>query len=332
MDIQISGASDPGGSGVDGFEHAWNQSATWTPTQTKQVEETWTGATFTATTNGDWYFHIATVDNAGNWTNTVHLGPFRIDTTPPFVPANLSPASGSYSNDTTPTLSWDASTDTGGSGMRTTNTYRVIITGTPSRDYYTANTFYTPTLAEGLFTWKVRARDNAGNNSAYTADHTLIIDITNPTDPIPSSTSHTVGVPSNDTAVDIVVSGATDPVSSGVSSGVDGFDTAWDQNPTWIATEVKDQEETWIGGTFTAPSDGDWYFHIATVDNVGNWTSTATLGPFRIDTDPPTVTITDNEPGTANIAGGDVTYTFDFSEPVTGFDATDVTVANGTRG
>ena len=46
----------------------------------------------------------------------------------------------------------------------------------------------------------------------------------------------------------------------------------------------------------------------------------------------PTVTITDDEPGTANIAGGSVVYTFQFSEAVTGFDASDVTVANGTKG
>src|SRR2546430_10037564 len=47
----------------------------------------------------------------------------------------------------------------------------------------------------------------------------------------------------------------------------------------------------------------------------------------------PTVTITDDEPATtANIAGGDVVYTFTFSEAVTGFDATDITVGGGTKG
>jgi hypothetical protein len=47
------------------------------------------------------------------------------------------------------------------------------------------------------------------------------------------------------------------------------------------------------------------------------------------DTTPPTVTITDNVSGTAN---GDVTFTFTFSEVVTGFEASDVTVTNGTKG
>ena len=45
----------------------------------------------------------------------------------------------------------------------------------------------------------------------------------------------------------------------------------------------------------------------------------------------PTVTITDDEAGTANIASGSILYTFQFSETVTGFDAADITVVNGTR-
>ncbi|TFH06647.1 MAG: choice-of-anchor D domain-containing protein, partial [Candidatus Atribacteria bacterium] len=180
VDIQISGASDGAGSGVDGFEVEWDQSASWTPSETKEQEETWPGATYTATSNGDWYFHIATVDNAGNWTSTQHLGPFRIDTTPPSVPTDLDPASGSYAADTSPILSWTASTDTGGSGIRTTDAYRIVVTGPVNRDTYVSDTDYNPTLSEGTFTWKVYARDNAGNSSSYTSDTTLIIDATQP--------------------------------------------------------------------------------------------------------------------------------------------------------
>ena len=46
----------------------------------------------------------------------------------------------------------------------------------------------------------------------------------------------------------------------------------------------------------------------------------------------PTVTITDDEAGTATIAGGSILYTFQFSETVTGFDAADITVDSGTKG
>ena len=55
-------------------------------------------------------------------------------------------------------------------------------------------------------------------------------------------------------------------------------------------------------------------------------------GSQPADTQAPTLTITDDENGTGNIAGGDITYTFTFSEAVTGFTVADITVANGAKG
>ena len=48
------------------------------------------------------------------------------------------------------------------------------------------------------------------------------------------------------------------------------------------------------------------------------------------DTTPPTVAITDNVSGSTT--NGNVTFTFTFSEAVTGFTAEDITVSNGTKG
>ena len=56
-------------------------------------------------------------------------------------------------------------------------------------------------------------------------------------------------------------------------------------------------------------------------------------GVIGVTLHPPlTVTITDDQAGTANIASGSILYTFQFSEMVTGFDAADITVVNGTKG
>ena len=70
------------------------------------------------------------------------------------------------------------------------------------------------------------------------------------------------------------------------------------------------------------------------VDAAGNGNTAATQSVQAVDTIPPdttapTVTITDNTPGTAT---GDVTYTFTFSESVTGFTVDDVQVAGGAKG
>ena len=63
------------------------------------------------------------------------------------------------------------------------------------------------------------------------------------------------------------------------------------------------------------------------------WPAMPPRKPFAILVlDAPTVRITDDVPGIANIASGDVTFTFAFSEAVTGFVETDITVTGGDKG
>ncbi|WP_207224762.1 Ig-like domain-containing protein [Sphaerotilus mobilis] len=75
-------------------------------------------------------------------------------------------------------------------------------------------------------------------------------------------------------------------------------------------------------------------------DDVGNLMTSTTvpaassnIGGLKnlvIDTQAPTLAISDSQ--VSGTATGDVTYTFQFSETVTGFGAADVTVTNGTKG
>ncbi|MDF3214798.1 Ig-like domain-containing protein [Mesorhizobium ciceri] len=78
-------------------------------------------------------------------------------------------------------------------------------------------------------------------------------------------------------------------------------------------------------------NDGPISSVLHVTDDAGN-TASANGAAIDLDTSAPSVVITDDEPGTANIAGGNVVYTFQFSEAVTGFDASDVAVTNGTKG
>jgi VCBS repeat-containing protein len=77
-----SGATD-NQSGVDGFSFHWDNQPVSVPDTVKDAEETATGTTSPALSNGSWYFHLRTRDNAGNWTATSHLGPFVIAVRPP---------------------------------------------------------------------------------------------------------------------------------------------------------------------------------------------------------------------------------------------------------
>jgi hypothetical protein len=76
IDMSWWGASDDI-SGVYGYSFAWTTSSTTIPDMT--VDTTGTSTTSQGLSNGGWYFHIRTIDYAGNWNpNAVHVGPFYI--------------------------------------------------------------------------------------------------------------------------------------------------------------------------------------------------------------------------------------------------------------
>ena len=77
IDAAWSGASDAQ-SGLDGFAVSWTQGRTGTPPTVKNLEETVSRVTSPQLAVGAWWFNIRAVDNAGNWSDTVSVGPFSI--------------------------------------------------------------------------------------------------------------------------------------------------------------------------------------------------------------------------------------------------------------
>jgi hypothetical protein len=106
-----------------------------------------------------------------------------------------------------------------------------------------------------------------------------------PTNPVVISTSHTVNVWSNDNTVDVAWWGATG------DTAVDGYSILWDSSSTSVPDTTINVDHTTDPHTATSPlADGDsHYFHLRTCDTSGHWTSAIHLGPFKIDTTPPTV-------------------------------------------
>ena len=65
-------------SGVDGFSIEWSMAPDTLPDATKDLDSHVARTTSPLLSPGSWWFHLRTVDKAGNWTSTVHLGPFVI--------------------------------------------------------------------------------------------------------------------------------------------------------------------------------------------------------------------------------------------------------------
>jgi len=115
-------------------------------------------------------------------------------------------------------------------------------------------------------------------------------------------------------------------------------------NGALTAVSSADGGVTWTG-TFTPTDDIEDTSNVISVnsttditvdvagsvaqDAAGNDNEAATQSVQAVDTVEPTVVITDDTGGTAT---GDVTYTFTFSETVSGFAAGDISVSGGSKG
>ncbi len=136
-------------------------------------------------------------------------------------------------------------------------------------------------LPDGNSHWfHLRTCDNAGNCAGPLHRGPYWIDATPPSAPAGlSSTSHTPGVPSPDTTVDIVWSPSADP-----TSGVDGYGIAFSFSPTPYCSQVKVVEEGATSFTSEPLGDGNRWAHVCALDNAGNWGPVAVAGPYRIAT------------------------------------------------
>ncbi|MEW5825940.1 MAG: hypothetical protein AB1778_03840 [Candidatus Bipolaricaulota bacterium] len=320
-------------SGIDGYRAIWDTSSSTNLGASDGffLDEEGVHSQDFSLGNGQYWFHIRSVDNVGNLADaTSHLGPFRYDDLWPTNPNVTSTKSTGWSNTAIVPIAVSGASDTlsgiDGFAIAWTHSGTWTPDGAKDREEVWGGETFTM-AADGLWYFHLIAVDNAGNWAAAGSDVETLgwfgVDTHAPSDPTATSPTHIEGGRSNNPNVQIGVSGASDPTHGEpgyeMASGVDGFSVGWDHNAAGVPDATKDEEQGWPGTTYNL-ADGTWYFHLRTVDNAGNWTSTETFGPVTIDTEDPTVTtvvasdtlITDADtPGNATF-----TITVDFSEPM----------------
>ncbi len=285
IDISWSGASDDL-SGVAGYSIDWTTSSSTIPDT--NPDTTGRSATSPSLASGsNWYFHVRTQDNAGNWaTNAYHVGPFYIDTTPPSNPTGWSSSHAQWiwSNDNTVDISWSGASDAQSGVYGYSFAWDTSSTAIPDTTPDTTGTSTTsPALATGnSWYFHLRTRDNVGNwNPGAFHIGPFYVDTVAPSNPTAWSSSHTIETWSTDHTIDMSWTGASDE-----HSGVYGYSYAWDTS----SSTIPDTDEDTTGTSTTSPglaSGNSWYFHVRTRDKVGNWAPDALhVGPFYINTRP----------------------------------------------
>ena len=174
-------------SGVDGYSYFFTQGGSDTPDTIKDIEENINSVVSSALSpDGSWWFHIRTVDNAGNWTATAHYGPFIIDTTAPAPPATLSASV----TDGNVTLSWETVSDADHYEIWRSSSPWVLIAVVPGSQ----NTYLDTDVERGkTYQYKIVAVDEAGNGSIG-AFISILIPALSPTFVLPTVAQAAVGV------------------------------------------------------------------------------------------------------------------------------------------
>lgn len=164
------GAGD-GTSGVAGYSARWSTSSTTIPVAT--MNTTTPSYSLASLTDGDsWYFHIRSVDKAGNWASGAHhSGPYYIETVPPSTQVNALP---NITCGNSIPLSWVGMDEASGIGNYDVQ-YQVgesLLWITWLGGTSQTSVVFGPTLPITLehgqtYSFRVRAKDYAGNLEDY---------------------------------------------------------------------------------------------------------------------------------------------------------------------
>jgi len=227
-----------------------------------------------------YYWKVRAKDNAGNYSDWSEVWCFRVDTVPPADPQLGHPGHGAWVNTLTPTLEWYPVTENSFLVL-----YRVEVDTTPSfnspnkltSDWVASTSWTTPPLSEGTWYWRVTAKDNAGNVGNPSSPWTFMVDVTPPSTPTISSSTHPRASPTSNPNPIFSWNAVGGPSPVGYQYKLEGYDTDW-------------KSTTNTSVSYTNVPDGYYTFKLRAIDTGG--TSETAEYTILIDTTPSSVTLT----------------------------------------
>ncbi|MDA8132066.1 MAG: hypothetical protein M0011_11235, partial [Elusimicrobia bacterium] len=284
--------------------------------------------------SGTNYVSVKVFDNAGNASSLNDVFYVLKDTVPPAAVSPVSPADGAARNTLAPVLDFTDSSDLPGGVYG----YEVMVSTLADTSVIASSGLVTGsrfTAALSLSTthyWKVRARDAAGNFSAYTSAYTLLVDTIAPviTDNQPGETAWRkadAGAVYNVDFADALSRLDTVQYSAWTGAGLTGTNsTGW----TDIAASLNQPayQANWAVN-FALLSAGTNYISARAWDTAG---STATLSDvFTVLKDTSGPVVADNQPGDnvwRNSNSG--SYDIDFADALSGLATAQYYISTGT--
>jgi hypothetical protein len=255
-----------------------------------------------------WKVRIENDDYAGEWSIEKC---FRVDTVAPVAPILVSPADGWNTNDTTPTLIWQNVDE---SSLPVVYTIEVdnegtfaaplIWSGTVDNWSTTGNSSVTlPALSDGVYYWRVRAKDNAGNENvnAWSSVRYFRLDTVPPTGSVVINGDNTYA-----TSIHVTLT-----LSASDANGVSQMCFSNDGS-NWTAWEAYSTSKSW---TLTS-GDGTKTVYVKFKDSAGN-PSPAYSDSIILDTTPPTGSIVINN-GSTYTTSTSVTLALSASDATSG--------------
>lgn len=220
-------------------------------------------------------FGVRATDLAGNTSDPPALHAWVVDTVAPSAPQLTAPASGTWTNQTQPSIN----------GTAEANAIVRVFDGTALLGSTTADSngvwSFTPStpLPDGTYSIRARARDAATNESGYSTARTLYIDTAPPPAPqivVPAEGGLTNGA-------DLTVSGSSEAHAT----------VAIEIDSTPVGSATADSSGNWSLVPSPTPADGS---HVATAvatDRAGNVGPASTSVSFELESvQPPAPSLT----------------------------------------
>jgi ribosomal protein L40E len=243
------------------------------------VWSTSTSCTFSGLTEGNHTFYVKARDAVGN--ESIKTYTFKVDMTPPTNGYPSSPANDAWINASPVVLTWSAGFDSG-SGI---SFYEWQIDDSPTFETVkysgTSNTTSASvTLPEGRWYWRIRARDAAGNYSAWSSAYSFKVDRTPPTNGSPTSPPDGSWI--NTSPIVLTWSPGSDSLS-----GVSGYEWQVDDDPSFSSPNYSGTSTSTSASI--SPPEGKWYWRVKTKDIAGNCSAWSKTFSFSLDRTAPSI-------------------------------------------